>query len=87
MKVRYYCYGCHRNKAVDVPTRTEAEDVNKWMEKVQQAIGDDHSTYAPNCKSQYCDVMMGVDEGKPIGDSENVPSPELISKVVRESDN
>ena len=87
MQIRYFCYGCHRNKAVDVPTRLEGEDVIAWMDKVSKAIGDDHSQYSPACRSEHCDVMIAVEGDKPIGDSKEVAPAELISRVVRESQN
>jgi hypothetical protein len=87
MQIRYFCRECKRNKAITVPTRGENEDIKHWIELVSEAIGSDHSTYSPHCTCEHCDVVIGLEEGKPIGDADHVAPPSLISKMAKEGEN
>ena len=70
VKSKYTCARCQTtDREFSVRARHPDEDILDWMNVVQQAMGDDHSAYAPYCRSPHCDLKIPLaDDNSRIGD-------------------
>lgn len=66
MLIRYKCR-CFQDEAVlNVPDRTEGEDVVRWMESLQALIGDDHRKRSALCTATTMEyAKIPVPENSP----------------------
>lgn len=68
--IHYKCSCMQDEGSFDMPARRFNEDIERFMERMQKWLGDDHSHRSPFCratKTEY--VKIAVPEGRAIGSS------------------
>jgi hypothetical protein len=77
MYVLFTCHGCglQRVKTLVWP-RAAGEDIARWMESVQAAVGKRHAYLSPNCRQGKADIAIPLpaDESRGIGTSAAEPA-------------
>lgn len=65
----YSCKTCGvTRQAVQVPARTDRQDVVEWMQKTAiVAIGNDHRQRSPFCSAGVADIAIPIEDDTPVG--------------------
>lgn len=67
--IKYSCCKCGINKRdLEVPARSEGEDVVHWAEGLGEHMAKDHAAISPFCRvDEFSDVMIPLDNRNQIG--------------------
>ena len=70
IQVLYQCT-CHQTeRTVTMAARRDGEDIKAWMDKLTQALSDDHASKSPGCARRtmtYVKIPISNDDGAMIG--------------------